>query len=128
MNLDRLAVAEENLKGARLALDNGLLRVAASRAYYAVYAAMWGYVGDPPEKRWSHGGIATVFLRRLHADFTGEALTPYGYRTIRGKVEDLYSLRLLADYGVEPMDRHEVSEVVKFSEWLIALMRKRGMS
>ena len=118
-------MAEENLKGARLALDNGLLRVAASRAYYAVYAAMWGYVGDPPEKRWSHGGVATVFLRQLHASFTAEDLAPYGYRRVRRRIKDLYSLRLQADYATDPMAQDEVAVSVDFSEWLVSLIRKR---
>ena len=125
MNLDRLAIAEENLKGSRLALDNDLLRVAAGRAYYAVYAAMWAYLGDPPRGRWTHGGIAVAFLQQLHIDFTEEDLAPYGYRTVRRRVERLYAQRLQADYDVEPVDQNEISVAVDFSEWLVSLIRKR---
>ncbi|MBI4530833.1 MAG: hypothetical protein HY709_04855 [Candidatus Latescibacteria bacterium] len=125
MNLQLLPLAEENLKGARLALYNGLLRVAASCAYYAVYAAMWAYLGDPPKGRWAHGGITVAFLQRLHADFTEVDLVPYGYRATRRKVEDLYAQRLQADYSVEPIDQEEVSAAVGFSEWLVSLIRVR---
>ena len=124
----RLLVAEENLKGARLAFYNGLFRVAASRAYYAVYALMWVYLGDPSEGRWRHGGIAAFFLQRLHADFTEDDLAPFGYRTIRIRIEDLYAQRLQADYDIEPLDTDEVSMAIDFSEWLIALIHKRCLS
>ena len=125
MNLQLLPVAEENLKGARLALYNRLLRVTANRAYYAIYAVMWAYLGDPPRGRWAHGGIVTSFLQRLHADFTEDELAPLGYRAIRRKVEELYAQRLQADYDVEPIDLHKVSMAVDFAEWLIAFIRAR---
>lgn len=128
MNPTLVPIAEENLKGARLALDHGLLRVAAGRAYYAVYATMWAYLGDPPKGRWAHGGIAALFLQRLHADFAADDLAPFGYRAIRKKVEDLYAQRLQADYDLEPMDKDEVSTAIDFATWLRSLIRKGCLS
>lgn len=125
MNPNLLPIAEENLQGAKLALDQGLLRVAAGRAYYAVYAGMWAYLGDPPKGRWAHGGIAALFLQRLHADFAATELVPFGYRAIRKKVEDLYAQRLQADYDSGPMDKDEVSTAMDFATWVISLIRQR---
>jgi len=61
----------------------------------------------------------------LRYDFTEDDLVPYGYRTARRKIEDLYAQRLQADYSVEPMDQDEVSAAVDFSEWLFSLIQKR---
>ena len=128
MNIELFSIAEENLKGARLLFGNELLRVAVSRAYYATYAAMWAYLGDPPKGRWTHGGIVNSFLQRLHVDFAEDDLAPHGYRTVRRKTKDLYAQRLQADYSVEPMEQNKISAAVDFSEWLVSLIRKRCLS
>jgi hypothetical protein len=62
------------------------------------------------------------------ADFTEDDLTPYGYRTVRRMVENLYAQRLQADYDVEPMDRNKIVASVEFSEWLVSLIQARCLS
>lgn len=83
-------------------------------------------MGDPPEKRWAHGGIAKVFLLQVYDSFTEKMLAPYGYKVVKLRIRTLYSQRLQADYDVEAMDREKVASHVDFAEWMVSLIRKGG--
>ncbi len=100
-------LAHENLEAARILLDRGLVRAAASRLYYAYFqAAIFALVrgGKSPEdsrrgvRYWSHDAVGElVHLVRGRDDDAP-------------RFRDLWDLRVRADYDRGPVERREVEE------------------
>jgi hypothetical protein len=55
------AIVLENYQGATLTAQQGWHNVSVACSYYAVFTAMWVALGDPPGRRWEHGGIVERF-------------------------------------------------------------------
>jgi uncharacterized protein (UPF0332 family) len=103
---------------------------AVSRAYYAVYQAMWAALGDPPDtgSRWRHAAIINHFVRGYwfaptHPP-TGAGLLEH----LRGPLRRLYQLRLDADYDMVPLARHSAEEALQTAQQTLAeiLQRTQG--
>lgn len=58
---DLWAIALENYQAAVFTAQQGWHNVSVSCSYYAVFSAMWVALGDPPGRRWEHGGIVEQF-------------------------------------------------------------------
>jgi hypothetical protein len=90
---DLWAIAVENYQVARLTAQHGWHNVSTGRSYYAVYAAMWVAVDEPPSGQWSDPGILQHFASgRWHQP--SAPINRAHTRTIRR----LYNARLRADY------------------------------
>lgn len=90
----RLDIAREFLKGAELALEDELYRVAAGSAYYAMFWAAQvtlRHVGIVREE-WSHGGLRQAFGSEL---IKKRALMP---RQMGKWLGDAYRFRQAAHY------------------------------
>ena len=88
----QLELADEALRAAELLLENGHLKAAANRAYYAMfYAAMAALMrsgGDLPR---THGGVTNQFgLRYVRTGIIDSELA--------GTLQDVYELRRQSDY------------------------------
>lgn len=58
--------SEEQALAAQVCLNEGHFNAAASRAYYAIYSAMWAFLGYSPrwyrnEESWHHNEIVDAF-------------------------------------------------------------------
>src|SRR5206468_10765123 len=58
---DLRAIALEHYQAAVLTAQQGWHNVSVACSYYAVFTAMWVALGDPPGRRWEHGGIVERF-------------------------------------------------------------------
>ena len=88
------AIAIENYQAAALTAQQGWHNVSVACSYYAVFTAMWVALGDPPRRRWEHGGIIEQFV-------PGRWRTPPMplARELTRALRRLYADRLRADYG-----------------------------
>ena len=87
------AIALENYQAAVLIAQQGWHNVSVACSYYAVFTAMWVALGDPPGRRWEHGGIVEQFAPgqwRIPP-------TPIERELTRG-IRRLYADRLAANY------------------------------
>jgi len=87
------AIALENYQAAVLMAQNGWHNVSVVCSYYAVFTAMWVALGDPPGRRWEHGGI----VERFALGQWRTPPTPIGRELTRG-IRRLYADRLVANY------------------------------
>jgi hypothetical protein len=87
------AIALENYQAAVLTAQQGWHNASVACSYYAVYAAMWVALGDPPGRRWEHGGIVELFA-------PGRWRTPPApiERALTRAIRRLYADRLAANY------------------------------
>jgi hypothetical protein len=87
------AIALENYQAAVLTAQHGWHNVSVACSYYAVYTAMWVALGDPPKRRWEHGGIIEQFV-------PGNWRTPPMplERELTRAIRRLYTDRVRADY------------------------------
>ena len=100
---------------------------AASRAYYASYQAMWSALGDPEDgKVWRHLAIIKHFVR-------GYWFAPNHPKTGPGLLEDkrlplrrLYSYRIKSDYDAEPIEEHNLEQLLKLVEQVIQIIDEKG--
>ncbi len=87
------AIALENYRAALLTAQQGWHNVSVACSYYAVFTAMWVALGDPPGRRWEHGGIVERFA-------PGQWRTPSApiERELTRGIRRLYADRLAANY------------------------------
>ncbi len=87
------AIALENYQAAVLMAQQGWHNVSVACSYYAVFIAMWVALGDPPGRRWEHGGIVEQFA-------PGQWRTPPApiERELTRAIRRLYADRLAANY------------------------------
>jgi uncharacterized protein (UPF0332 family) len=87
------AIALENDQAAILTAQQGWHNVSVACSYYAVFTAMWVALGDPPGRRWEHGGIIERFA-------PGQWRTPPVpiERELTRAIRRLYADRLAANY------------------------------
>jgi uncharacterized protein (UPF0332 family) len=87
------AIAIENYQAAVLTAQQGWHNVSVACSYYAVFTAMWVVLGDPPKRRWEHGGIIEQFA-------SGRWRTPPMpvERELIRAIRRLYADRLVANY------------------------------
>ena len=105
------------LDAARRALGQDDTETAADRAYYAVYYAAWSLLdleGAPRPK--THNGLIAEFSR-LYVK-TGRIDVETGAILSR-----LQSLRLVADYTLEPIPPDDARRAISEAERLIGLAR-----
>lgn len=87
------AIALENYQAAVFTAQQGWHNVSVVCSYYAVFTAMWVALGDPPRRRWEHGGIVEQFA-------PGQWRTPPTpiERELTRGIRRLYADRLAANY------------------------------
>ena len=87
------AIALENYQAAVLMAQHGWHNVSVACSYYAAFTAMWVALGDPPGRRWEHGGIVERFA-------PGQWRTPPApiERELTQGIRRLYADRLVANY------------------------------
>jgi hypothetical protein len=90
---DLWGVALENYQAAGLTAQQGWHNVSVTCSYYAVFTAMWVALGDPPGRRWEHGGIVERFA-------PGQWRTPSTpiERELTRAIRRLYADRLASNY------------------------------
>ena len=96
------AIALENYQAAVLTAQQGWHNVSVACSYYAIFTAMWVALGDPPGRRWEHGGIVELFA-------PGQWRTPPApiERELTRAIRRLYADRLRADYGAVHLQSFE---------------------
>ena len=112
--------AKEHLSSAEILLCEGQYRDAISRAYYAVFSAMYAYVGEPPRGRWEHPALRGIFVRML-----GEAGTSTeSCRALRRRLRYLYDARIDADYSPVEFDEDTAVSALEIARDVIGLVER----
>jgi uncharacterized protein (UPF0332 family) len=114
-----LAKAREHLGSAEALFEQGRHRDAVSRAYYAVFSAMQGYVGPPPKGKWEHPGLRGAFIRKLRA----EGKTVEQCRELRKRLRFLHSAREDADYTAGGIDERTAQEAIQLAQEILTLVQ-----
>ena len=126
MLTERLTTARKYLDDARYLLAAGRLESAVSRAYYAVYQAMWAALGDPPRgSQWRHVGIINHFVRGYWFEPTHPRTGPGLLENLRFSLHRLYQFRVDADYDLIPINATSAEECVRTAELTIAEIDQR---
>lgn len=116
-----LKKSKERLTVAFLSFEREYLNATVSNAYYSVFNAMQFLLGDPPGKRWKHGGVVKSFLK-LCRD-RGLAFSV----EVDKLAYELYQLRRVADYGDRVIeDRKQVRELLQLAETFIREVEDAG--
>lgn len=126
MLAERLAASKKYLDDARYLLNAGRLESAVSRAYYAVYQAMWAALGDPPRGgQWRHIGIISHFVRGYWHDPTHSQTGPGLLEHLRFSLHRLYQFRVDADYDLTHIGIGSAEECVRTAERTIMEIDQR---
>lgn len=105
----------------------GRLASAVSRAYYAVYQAMWAALGDPPAPggRWRHAAIIDHFVRGSWFMPTHPPTGPGLLEHLRGTFRRLYQFRLDADYDLVQPSRRSAEDAIQTAHRTLAETAQR---
>jgi hypothetical protein len=124
---ERLSLAGDYLADAQSLLAAARWGSAASRAYYAVYQAMWAALGDPPAPggRWHHEAIIQHFVRGYWFQPTHPPRGPGLLEPLRLPLRRLYQARLDADYDRLPIPRARAEEAVQTAQQTLTAITQR---
>ena len=114
---EHFKVAHRFLKTARLSLEDGDLRTAVDRAYYAMFHTAQAALKAKGVKTRTHRGV----LRQFSQEYVlkGEVDVELGKQLRRA-----FSLRQLSDYEVhETLDEDQVKEVLEQAERFVGKVR-----
>lgn len=115
-----LGKAEEHLRSVDLLWRHGQYRDAVSRAYYASFAAMCAFVGEPPHGRWEHPGLRGVFVQQL----SGRGVPAAECRRPRQRLRSLHDARTDADYTTVAVDATTVQEALAIAREIVEIVRR----
>ncbi len=106
---EHLQKARAFLQDARLCVDHGRYDSAVSRAYYAMFRAaiVWLEQYGDVRSSWNHGRLARILEQRMvHSN---ALLASEDVR----ELEDVYALRLIADYRDRRLSLQETQAVME---------------
>lgn len=116
-----IAKAREHFRAAELLLNNSLLRDAASRAYYAIYSAIYAVIGDPTRGNyWSHPGIRKAIVQRLHEEGQDDISERFNK-----DIYFVYQMRIVADYQSSPISEERATEVISRAQNILNWAERR---
>jgi uncharacterized protein len=112
-----MQMAEEALASARADVDAQRYRSAINRAYYAAFYAVSAVLLSRGRHFVKHAGVQTA----LHRDLVhGGLLAPEQGNAY----DDLFKLRLIADYTVTGLDADQATRSLRQAEAIVAEMRR----
>ena len=112
--------AEEHLRSAEILWRRGQYRDAVSRAYYASFAAMCAFVGEPPRGRWEHPGLRGVFVQQLSV----RGVPVAECRRLRQRFPSLHDARTDADYTTMAIDETTVQEAMAIARDILEVIQR----
>ena len=112
--------AAEHLRSAELLWRHGQYRDAVSRAYYASFAAMCVFVGEPPHGRWEHPGLRGVFVPQL----SGRGVPATECHRLRQRLRSLHDARTDADYTTVAVDATTVQEALAIVRDILEIVQR----
>ena len=112
-----MQMADEALASARADFDAQRYRSAINRAYYAAFYAVSAVLLSQGRHFVKHAGVQTA----LHRDLvhTGLLAPEHG-----NAYDDLFKLRLVADYTATGIDADQATRLLRQAEALVAEMRR----
>jgi uncharacterized protein (UPF0332 family) len=111
----------EHFNAAELLLNNNFYRDAVSRAYYAVFTAVWDYVGDSATGEWNPRSIRQAFAERMHR----EGILRTESRQLSRVFQNLLEFRINADYSREPIPQTDVLEAINLTRGILQWVETR---
>ncbi len=113
-----MRMAEEAIASARADIDAGRRRSAINRAYYAAFYAVSAVLLGRGRHFVKHAGV-------LHRPTSRDLIHPGLLAPEHGKAyDDLFELRLIADYTVTGIDADQATRSLRQAEALVAEMRR----
>ena len=117
---EMLPRAREHLEAARRLQEEGLYAPAASRAYYAIVAAMLAGAGRPRERGRFHSRLRAMFVRAMHE----RGVPGREARRIREGIEAAERDRVSADYYARAVSPTAVEDHIRLAEEVIGMVEE----
>ncbi|MGQ0815362.1 MAG: HEPN domain-containing protein [Gemmatimonadota bacterium] len=114
----RLEQAEEALEAADVNANQGLLRSAVNRAYYAMFYAVLAPLATRQQETARHSGAISLF----DLNYVKTGLLP---REFSRWLHDAFASRQDADYAAEfGLDSHDAEELIRHARSFVGGVRK----